>query len=191
MADQTFQPSHDNADRIGPYDVLLGRGGATNNHIGNRRFRVIVSDHRPDYLKARKLEKAAISAKIVSLVYEKGGRFLRRRDRSETWEEVPAKRAQEKTSQALREGLDMRHGQPRLTKGGSVSSNSEESSHRSRNPYTIRKNMVEGKVVESSPISSTMSTSDSSNTDDSRENVPDVVVYNPLRNLLLLSSYCQ
>ena len=42
---------------VGPEDVLLGRGGATNSHSGNRKFRQIVAQHQQEYLKARKRDK--------------------------------------------------------------------------------------------------------------------------------------
>ena len=89
--------------------LLLGRGGATNNHIGNKRFRSIVADHQREYLGARKKEKAVIARKIVSIIQENGGRFLKRSFESDVWVEVTDKKATEKTSQALREGLDVRH----------------------------------------------------------------------------------
>lgn len=87
-------------------DVLCGRGGATNNHEGNRAFRSIVASHQREYLSAKKKEKAAIARRIVSIVQDNGGRFLRKN--GSTWEEVSDKKATEKTSQALREGLDVR-----------------------------------------------------------------------------------
>lgn len=95
-------------DHINDNDVLFGRGGATNNHNGNKKFRVIVTDHQPEYLGARKKDKAVISKRIVRRVREKGGRFLRRDESSGLWIEVGDKKASEKTSQALREGLDVR-----------------------------------------------------------------------------------
>lgn len=95
-------------DHINDNDVLFGRGGATNNHNGNKKFRVIVTDHQPEYVGARKKDKAIISKRIVRLVREKGGRFLRRDASSGLWIEVGDKKASEKTSQALREGLDVR-----------------------------------------------------------------------------------
>jgi hypothetical protein len=93
---------------IGIDDVLLGRGGATNNHEGNKRYRSIVAHHQHDYLAAKKKEKAIIARRVVSEVKENGGRFLKR-DSSSLWVEVPDQRATEKTSQALREGLDVRN----------------------------------------------------------------------------------
>jgi len=98
---------------IGPHDVLCGRGGATNNHPGNQRFRAIVAEHMPEYLLARKKEKAHIARRVVRSIQRDGGRFLKRqKDHStgtEVWMEVTDKKATEKTSQALREGLDVRH----------------------------------------------------------------------------------
>lgn len=89
-------------------DVLCGRGGATNNHDGNRRFRSTVSDHQAEYLGARKKDKALIAHRIVRIIRERGGQFLRRDEASGQWVDVGDKKAAEKTSQALREGLDVR-----------------------------------------------------------------------------------
>jgi len=92
---------------IGPHDVLLGRGGATNNHDGNKRYRTIVADHQAEYLGARKKDKAIIARNIVAIVQANGGRFLKKEGND--WEVVEDKRCVEKTSQALREGLDVRN----------------------------------------------------------------------------------
>lgn len=98
-----------NDSSIGPHDVLLGRGGATNNHEGNKRYRTLVADHQTDYLQARKLKKVDISRQIVSIVLGRGGRFLKRDSKNEEWVPVTLERAISKTSQALREGLDVRN----------------------------------------------------------------------------------
>jgi hypothetical protein len=103
-------------DSIGPHDVLCGRGGATNNHEGNRHFRAIVVDHQTEYLIARKMEKAVIARQIVEAVHNNGGRFLKRDKTAHSWVEVPSKQATAKTSQALREGLDVRNRTVRRTK---------------------------------------------------------------------------
>lgn len=105
----TTNNNNDKSTTIGPNDVLLGRGGLTNCHDGNRRFRTIVVDHQPEYLGARKKEKAVIARRIVAIIHSNGGRFLKRADDCDAWVEVPDKRAREKTSQALREGLDVRN----------------------------------------------------------------------------------
>lgn len=93
--------------QVQPHDVLCGRGGATNNHAGNRKFRVIVAHYQKQYLAARKRDKRNIAEIIVSEVRKDGGRFLKR-EADLTWVEVDDKKACEKTSQALREGLDVR-----------------------------------------------------------------------------------
>jgi HD superfamily phosphohydrolase len=105
-----------NALYIGPDDVLLGRGGATNNHLGNHNFRLLVAAHQQEYLKARKHEKVIIARRIVAEVQGRGGRFLQKGMSNDQWDEVSDKRAQEKTSQALREGLDVRNNRVRPNK---------------------------------------------------------------------------
>ncbi len=41
------------------YDILCGRGGLTNHHKGNKRFRDIVALHRPDYVRAPKVKSSS------------------------------------------------------------------------------------------------------------------------------------
>lgn len=105
-----------NTSDIGENDVLCGRGGLTNSHIGNKHYRQIVSDHQNEYLNARKRDKIIIAKRIVSIVQENGGRFLKRSADGESWVPVSDKKAQEKTSQALREGLDVRNNKIRESK---------------------------------------------------------------------------
>lgn len=106
-----------------PADVLCGRGGQTNNHEGNKAFRSIVSRHQEEYLGSRKKDKAAIARRIVSIIHDNGGKFIAKNSATGKWEEVTDKKAQEKTSQALREGLDVR----KKTTGKSPRRNSESS----------------------------------------------------------------
>lgn len=98
-------------------DVLFGRGGATNNHMGNRKFRSLISKHQEEYLLVKKTDKKSIAISIVNEIHEQGGRFLKRVDDgsasdnaidTQQWVEVTEKRACEKASQALREGLEVR-----------------------------------------------------------------------------------
>lgn len=110
------------ADNARANDVLFGRGGATNNHSGNKKFRTVVAEHQPEYLGARKRDKAAIARRIVRIVRSRGGRFLRRDEGTGTWTEVGDKKATEKTSQALREGLDVRHNVGKSSRRNSESS---------------------------------------------------------------------
>lgn len=110
------EANQSNGPCVGPDDVLLGRGGATNNHTGNHNFRLLVAAHQQEYLKARKHEKVIIARRIVAEVQSRGGRFLQNGISKDHWDEVSDKRAQEKTSQALREGLDVRNNKFRPNK---------------------------------------------------------------------------
>jgi hypothetical protein len=94
-------PVHDPVDD----DVLFGRGGMTNGHPGNRRFRDIIALHRPDYIRAQKMDKPSVAAKIIRAIRTGGlqqGRFLKKRDDG-LWYDVGDRAAMEKTSQGLRE----------------------------------------------------------------------------------------
>mmetsp|Transcript_31309 Transcript_31309/g.47921 ORF Transcript_31309/g.47921 Transcript_31309/m.47921 type:complete len:187 (+) Transcript_31309:97-657(+) len=96
--------------KIHDVDVLCGRGGATNNHVGNRSFRSVVAEYQAEYLKAKKRDKAGIAREIVRKIRKNGGRFLKKmEDGSDRWIDVGDKKACEKTSQALREGLEVRN----------------------------------------------------------------------------------
>mmetsp|Transcript_4160 Transcript_4160/g.5967 ORF Transcript_4160/g.5967 Transcript_4160/m.5967 type:complete len:801 (+) Transcript_4160:100-2502(+) len=86
-------------------DVLFGRGGMTNNHAGNKRFRDVISLHRPDYVRAIKIEKPNVARRIVAAIRggTPPGRFLKRNPIDLMWYDVGNRHATEKTSQALRE----------------------------------------------------------------------------------------
>jgi len=87
------------------YDILCGRGGLTNHHRGNKRFRDIVALHRPDYVRAPKIQKPSVARVIVRAIRngDPPGRFLRKDDKTGKWIDIGDKKAAEKTSQALRE----------------------------------------------------------------------------------------
>lgn len=87
------------------HDVLFGRGGMTNHHPGNRRFRDIISLHRPDYISAIKIDKPKVARRIVQAIRAGSppGRFLKRNARDGLWYDVGDRTAAEKASQALRE----------------------------------------------------------------------------------------
>lgn len=124
-------PTGDNADDsdgegvLGPnkdikkpglHDVLLGRGGGTNNHTGNVTFRQLVNKHKMRYLACSKVDKPKVARDVVELwrKLEPPGRFLQRKDETKkgpgsvkdeniVWVEVGEKKAREKASQCLRE----------------------------------------------------------------------------------------
>lgn len=86
------------------FDVLFGRGGLTNAHPGNKRFRDVIALHRPDYIRAIKMDKPSVARRIVRSI-RRGtppGRFLKKGDDGR-WYDVGDRTAAEKTSQGLRE----------------------------------------------------------------------------------------
>jgi len=103
-----IRPVLKNASMMGENDVLCGRGGGTNSQMGNRRFRALVRDFQPTYLMAKRREKPLMARSVVLIVRHRGGRFLRRDDADGRLYEVGDEKAEAKTSQALREGLDVR-----------------------------------------------------------------------------------
>jgi hypothetical protein len=88
--------------QVGRSDVLLGRGGETNHHIGNIQYRQLVKACQGAYLAAKRRDKPKIAFAIVRVVRCRNGRFLRKE--VDSWLDVGNTRAREKTSQALREG---------------------------------------------------------------------------------------
>jgi len=100
----------------GPHDVLLGRGGGTNNHIGNKNFRDLVTRHKMRYLACSKVDKPKVAREVVSIWrrLDPPGRFLQRKDETKkgpgsvrdedvVWTEVDDSEARRKASQCLRE----------------------------------------------------------------------------------------
>jgi hypothetical protein len=169
---------NDNSSQIGPHDVLLGRGGAANNHLGNRLFRSIILQHQLEYLNAKKLEKADVARKVVVVIHSQGGRFLRRIGKDKNvWEEVSLDKAQGKASQALREGLDVRHTQLRIKsnkkKAYEASTNS---TSKQRKQYTIRKDITHGNVItiDENEVSNTTSNCIDKHASDSSTNQADI-----------------
>jgi len=86
-------------------DVLCGRGGRSNHHIGNKRYREEVKNLQKWYLDIEdKDEKTDLSQCLVDYVKSYDGRFLEKDE--EGWYEVPNIVARRKASQALREDSD-------------------------------------------------------------------------------------
>ena len=92
-------------------DVLLGRGGRTNHHVGNATYRTYKESLQEEYLHATKDEKTCISNRLVNMIHEKRGRFVKAYEPMknnttgivEFWYEVDLLTARKKASQALRE----------------------------------------------------------------------------------------
>lgn len=99
----TVPPSREGKKFYSRNDVLCGRGGGTNVHPGNRRFRDLINANRRAYLKARKNDKPAISRSIVRTIREMNGGFLKKDEKAGLFFEIGDDGAREKTSQALRQ----------------------------------------------------------------------------------------
>lgn len=86
-------------------DVLYGRGGGTNHHPGNKRYRLMVERRKADYVNSKRLDKPLVALEIIKVWREQEppGRFLKMDDNTGLWSDVGDKKAREKTSQALRE----------------------------------------------------------------------------------------
>jgi len=86
-------------------DVLYGRGGGTNHHPGNKRYRQMVNELKENYVNAKGMEKHRFPYEIVSKWRKQDppGRFLKFNECTRVWYDVGDKKAREKTSQALRE----------------------------------------------------------------------------------------
>ena len=91
-------------------DILKGRGGLSNRHVGNKRFRRIVADMKEMYRKmCLKTDKTALSRAIVEYIHAKGGRFLIKETNGQAgWRVMTKAEAQKKTSQALRETKELK-----------------------------------------------------------------------------------
>ena len=68
-----------------------------------------MAQHQPRYLVCRRADKEVIAAEIVKIINQRGGRFLSKNQVGQ-WEQVTEKKAINKASQALREGMNVRGG---------------------------------------------------------------------------------
>ena len=88
-----------------PNDVLCGRGGMTDRHVGNAHWRSLVAANKRLYLKLPKRQKMLVSESIVKTVRSQDppGRFLKLDKQTKVWTDVGDRKAISKTSRALRE----------------------------------------------------------------------------------------
>ena len=86
-------------------DVLCGRGGSSNRHLGNMHFRELVAANKKTYVGLTKKQKMLVARKIVEMVHSTNppGRFLAKDLDTGLWYDIGLPRSLEKTSQALRE----------------------------------------------------------------------------------------
>ena len=90
----------------GQYDVLCNRKSMAFNHIGNRRFWVIVENHASSYAEATgRSERSLMVHSIVKTIQGAGGRFLTKTT-SGTWDaEASNVKCREKVGHALRSAI--------------------------------------------------------------------------------------
>lgn len=86
-------------------DVLMGRGGKSNHHPGNMKYRQEIERLQDSYkMTDDKDEKTKISEQLVARVQSYGGNFLEKDDQG--WYVIDDVVARRKVSQALREDKD-------------------------------------------------------------------------------------
>lgn len=104
------------------FDVLFGRGKNTREHTGNLRAGHLVEMFHDEYEKAGKFEKTEVAQRIVGMIHDSFGRFLKWE--ANGWVEVDDEAAREKISHFFRH---LRSKKP-AKEATSTSSNQEQSS---------------------------------------------------------------
>jgi hypothetical protein len=96
-------------NEITELDVLCGRGGRSNHWPGNKRYRRVISEMKNAYKSSEgRKSKTGLSRSIVDHVLGYGGRFVREEEESGRYYVLTKAEARVKTSQALREGKDLK-----------------------------------------------------------------------------------
>lgn len=100
------QPPLTNVTKPYPNDVLCGRGGGSQNHIGNKEYRSVIAMSKRRYIEASRRHKSLLVESIVKAVRLQNppGRFLEKDSKTGLWNDIGDKRAFAKTCQAIREG---------------------------------------------------------------------------------------
>ena len=104
-------PSYTEGDRkyvdsITDMDILCGRGGKSNHHPGNKKYRQVVGFMKYKYQNCpAKTQKTDLSRTIVDYCHSYGGRFVKKDTdyQGERYYVLTKDEARKKTSQALRE----------------------------------------------------------------------------------------
>ncbi len=80
-------------------DILCGRGGSSNRHLGNIHFRELVAANKQIYVGLTKKQKMLVARKIVDAIHTTGGRFLAKDLDTGMFYDIGLPRSLEKTSQ--------------------------------------------------------------------------------------------
>jgi hypothetical protein len=100
----SFHQGRTYVDSLQDLDILCGRGGKTNHHTGNKKFRHVVTDMKMRYQHCpAKSHKTDLSRQIVDYCASYGARFLKRDNENGKYYTLSKEEARRKTSQALRE----------------------------------------------------------------------------------------
>lgn len=83
------------------FDVLFGRSRTIRQHTGNLRAGHLVEMYKEQYERANKYEKTEIAERLVSIIHESNGRFLKW-DKQIGWVQVDNDVAREKVSHFFR-----------------------------------------------------------------------------------------
>ena len=88
-------------------DVLMGRGGTNNKHVGNENFRILAQRRSIQYASSSKQNKTQIHASLLLDVFNMRppGRFIRKDRKSKEWIKVDIHEAFEKASRTLRDAV--------------------------------------------------------------------------------------
>lgn len=88
---------------LGKNDVICGRYKNADDHVGNRRFGIIIKNNKERYgTSLTKDDKTRVSLSVVNAVWGCGGRFLKFNPSTGEWDEMDEAGAREKVSQSLR-----------------------------------------------------------------------------------------
>lgn len=89
--------------------ILAGRGGRSNRHPGNKRYRQVVAEMKIMYRGTKaKAIKTDLSRAIVKYVFGYGGRFVKKDEETGSYYVLSPGEARKKTSQALRETKELK-----------------------------------------------------------------------------------
>eukprot|EP00523_Entomoneis_sp_CCMP467_P020348 CAMPEP_0168844000 /NCGR_PEP_ID=MMETSP0727-20121128/8511_1 /TAXON_ID=265536 /ORGANISM="Amphiprora sp., Strain CCMP467" /LENGTH=270 /DNA_ID=CAMNT_0008897629 /DNA_START=96 /DNA_END=904 /DNA_ORIENTATION=+ len=91
-------------------DVICARDKFSNKHPGNLRYQALIRAHREAY-QASKLndEKSRLTRTVMSLVAERGGRFVKLNKTTSSWDEISSAAQHDKVSHALRSSTKENH----------------------------------------------------------------------------------
>lgn len=103
LVKSSFEEQEAPSLQAGPYDVLCNRSRAAFNHVGNRRFRILVENYAASYSKiVTKTERSVMVEDIVKTIQCAGGNFMRKSKDGNSWQLCTKVQAKEKVGHALR-----------------------------------------------------------------------------------------